>query len=81
MDAHFVADQSEISGLLARPSTHGIIEPVLRIDTHGAAVFLAGRNAYEVKRRPLSLPGLLDPREAQGSLQSTLSRVLERGPN
>jgi aminoglycoside phosphotransferase family enzyme len=50
LNAHVVADQSEIFALLARPSAHGASEPVRRIDTHGAAVFLAGRDAYKIKR-------------------------------
>ena len=50
MDDHVVEDQAAIFALLADPATHGICEPVRRIDTHGAAVFLAGPYAYKVKR-------------------------------
>ena len=46
--SHVVADQSEIFDFLADPGTHG--GPVRRIDTHGAVVFLAGENAWKVKR-------------------------------
>jgi hypothetical protein len=35
---------------LADPATHELREPIIRIDTHGAAVFLAGKNVYKVKR-------------------------------
>ncbi|MEP9375127.1 AAA family ATPase [Aquabacter sp. CN5-332] len=43
-------DQSDVFAFLASPETHGLSEPVRRIDTHGACVFLAGRDAYKVKR-------------------------------
>ncbi|MFG1463584.1 AAA family ATPase [Xanthobacter sp. DSM 24535] len=49
MDAHVVADQSAVFALLADPAAHGGVS-VTRIDTHGAAVFLAGDAAYKVKR-------------------------------
>ena len=35
---------------LADPRTHGLSTPPIRIDTHGAIVFLAGEDAYKVKR-------------------------------
>ena len=35
---------------LADPKTHGRSEPVERVDTAGAVVFLAGADAYKVKR-------------------------------
>lgn len=47
---HVVADQSAVFDLLADPATHGLAENVIRIETHGAAVFLAGPYAYKVKR-------------------------------
>jgi aminoglycoside phosphotransferase family enzyme/predicted kinase len=47
---HRTADQDAVFDLLADPATHGIDGPVARIDTHGAAVFLAGGDAYKVKR-------------------------------
>jgi len=51
-DDHVVADQSAVFACLADPATHGLPagETVRRIDTHGAAVFLAGDRAYKVKR-------------------------------
>ncbi len=48
--SHVTEDQSEIFAFLADPATYGLKAPVRRIDTHGAAVFLAGRDAYKVKR-------------------------------
>jgi hypothetical protein len=42
--------QSDVFAFLADPTTHELREPVIRIDTHGAAVFLAGNNVYKVKR-------------------------------
>ncbi|MBZ8132055.1 bifunctional aminoglycoside phosphotransferase/ATP-binding protein [Afifella sp. IM 167] len=47
--AHVVEDQGEVFAFLADPRTHGIAD-VTRIDTHGAAVFLAGRDVYKAKR-------------------------------
>src|SRR3954463_3886152 len=41
--------QEEIFALLADPATHGS-GAVRRIDTHAAAVFLAGERAYKIKR-------------------------------
>lgn len=43
-------DQSGVLSFLADPSTYGLDEPVIRIDTHSAAVFLAGEHVYKVKR-------------------------------
>ena len=43
-------DQRAVFDLLADPATHGIPGPVKRIDTHAAAVFLAGPNVYKVKK-------------------------------
>ncbi|MFG1247485.1 bifunctional aminoglycoside phosphotransferase/ATP-binding protein [Xanthobacter flavus] len=47
---HVVADQGAVFAFLADPATHGLAENIIRIDTHGAAVFLAGPFAYKVKR-------------------------------
>jgi aminoglycoside phosphotransferase family enzyme/predicted kinase len=47
---HIVADQEEVFHFLQTPSTYPGNPPVQRIDTHGAAVFLAGPRAYKVKR-------------------------------
>jgi uncharacterized protein len=42
--------QSDILAFLADPAVHGLREPIKRIDTHGASVFLAGKDVYKVKR-------------------------------
>lgn len=44
------AAQEAIFAFLADPATHDSDEPVERIDTNGAAVFLAGPDVYKVKR-------------------------------
>jgi aminoglycoside phosphotransferase family enzyme/predicted kinase len=43
-------DQSAVFAFLADPAAHGSSGPVVRIDTHGACVFLAGSDVYKVKR-------------------------------
>jgi aminoglycoside phosphotransferase family enzyme/predicted kinase len=43
-------EQAKVFAFLADPSVHPLSEPVVRIDTHAAVVFLAGRDAYKVKR-------------------------------
>jgi hypothetical protein len=50
MDPHAAEEQSEVFAFLSDSATYGLAEPVIRIDTHGAAVFLAGRDVYKVKR-------------------------------
>jgi len=45
-----VAGQDAVFAFLADPATHRIAGPVKRIDTHAAAVFLAGPEVYKVKR-------------------------------
>ncbi|NVN87999.1 MAG: AAA family ATPase [Rhodopseudomonas sp.] len=47
--AHNSASQQEVFAFLGDPATHGG-KAVDRIDTHGAAVFLAGDRALKVKR-------------------------------
>jgi uncharacterized protein len=42
--------QDAVFRFLADPKTHGLSKPVERIDTAGAVVFLAGADAYKVKR-------------------------------
>ena len=46
---HQTESQEEIFALLSAPATHGGVS-VRRIDTHAAAVFLAGERVYKVKR-------------------------------
>ncbi len=48
--AHVVQDQTAVADFLGAPATHGQTEPVFRIDTHGAIVFLAEDTAYKIKR-------------------------------
>lgn len=42
--------QAAVFGFLADPASHGLDQPVGRIDTHGAVLFLAGDTVYKVKR-------------------------------
>lgn len=42
--------QDEALAFLGEASTHGLAEAPRRIDTHAAAVFLAGENVYKVKK-------------------------------
>jgi aminoglycoside phosphotransferase family enzyme/predicted kinase len=42
--------QDRVFAFLGDPRTYGIADPVKRIDTHGAIVFLAGADAYKIKR-------------------------------
>src|ERR1700730_4242361 len=50
MEQQACFDQSDVFAFLVDPATHELREPIIRIDTHGAAVFLAGKNVYKVKR-------------------------------
>ncbi|MGQ0445254.1 MAG: bifunctional aminoglycoside phosphotransferase/ATP-binding protein [Beijerinckiaceae bacterium] len=50
MELQSCCDQSNVFAFLSDPATHGLHEPVARIDTHGAAVFLAGKDVYKIKR-------------------------------
>ena len=43
-------DQDDVFALMQDPATYHRTEPVVRIDTHGAALFLAGPDVYKVKR-------------------------------
>jgi len=56
-DAAALAVWEEVAAHLARPESHGIDEPVVRIDTHAAVVFLAGTRALKIKR-PVRFPFL-----------------------
>ena len=42
--------QGEVLDFLGRAASHGLNTIPTRIDTHGAVVFLAGPNAYKIKR-------------------------------
>jgi uncharacterized protein len=50
MEQRASLDQNHVFAFLADPATHGLRERVTRIDTHGSAVFLAGKDVYKVKR-------------------------------
>ncbi|NLH83398.1 MAG: AAA family ATPase [Phyllobacteriaceae bacterium] len=52
-----VSEWEEVAGFLACPESHGRSDPVRRIDTHAAVVFLAGPLAYKIKR-PVKFPFL-----------------------
>jgi aminoglycoside phosphotransferase family enzyme/predicted kinase len=45
-----MSEQNAVFALLADPATYGIDGPVRRIETHAAVVFLAGPDAYKIKR-------------------------------
>ena len=45
-----MTNQAAVFAFLADPASHGMSEPIKRIDTHAAAVFLAGPNVYKVKK-------------------------------
>jgi hypothetical protein len=49
-ETHVVSDQGEVLAFLSDPTTYRLSEPVQRVDTHGAVVFLAGSDVYKVKR-------------------------------
>ena len=70
--------QVAVFAFLANPATHGIAGPVTRIDTHIAAVFLAGPDVYKVKRA-IRLPYLdfstLERRRAACRAEITHNRV------
>ncbi|WAC28445.1 AAA family ATPase [Ancylobacter sp. SL191] len=75
---HVVADQEPIFALLADPATHGLTGAVSRIDTHGAAVFLAGDDVYKVKRAvrfPFMDLSTLDKRHAASMRELDVNRV------
>jgi aminoglycoside phosphotransferase family enzyme len=42
-------DQGEVLAFLEDPATYGRVEPVIRIDTYGAIIFLAGPDVCKVK--------------------------------
>lgn len=48
--SHVVADQSAVLAFLSDPKAYGRKSSPVRIDTHGAVVFLAGDDAYKMKR-------------------------------
>ena len=62
--------QEAVFRFLADPRTHGLSGPVRRVDTAGAVVFLAGPDAYKVKRAVrFPFMDLFDAREAARGLR------------
>ena len=46
-----VEDQSEVVAFLSDSASHGAAtRPIVRVETHGAIVFLAAAKAYKLKR-------------------------------
>jgi uncharacterized protein len=77
MASHVVADQDALFTFLQDPATHGLRGPVKRIDTHGAAVFLAGPDVYKVKRAvrfPYMDFSTLEKREAACKAEIAVNR-------
>ncbi len=69
--------QSEIFAFLADSATHHLAIPVVRIDTHGAAVFLAGPEVYKVKRAvrfPFMDLSTLEKRRVACEAEATVNR-------
>jgi aminoglycoside phosphotransferase family enzyme/predicted kinase len=73
--------QSEVFTFMANPTTHGGA-PVRRIDTHSAAVFLAGDRAFKVKRAvryPFLDFSTLAQRKAACEAELEINRVFAPG--
>ena len=74
--------QAEVFAFLGDPATHGMMfadEEVRRIDTHAAAVFLAGNQAFKVKRRvryPFLDYSTLEKRKAACEAELAVNRAL-----
>jgi uncharacterized protein len=73
-------DQSQeaVFRFLAEPKTHGLNGPVGRVDTAGAVVFLAGPDAYKVKRAvkfPFMDLSTLDSRRRACKAEIAINRV------
>jgi aminoglycoside phosphotransferase family enzyme/predicted kinase len=69
-------EQEPVFALLADPATHGGVE-VKRIDTHAAAVFLAGNRTFKVKRAvrfPFLDYSTLDKRKAACEAELRVNR-------
>lgn len=72
------ADQADVFAFLQDPRTHGLREAVTRIDTHGAAVFLAGPDVYKVKRAvhfPFMDFSTLEKRHAACEAEIVVNRI------
>jgi aminoglycoside phosphotransferase family enzyme/predicted kinase len=70
--------QEQVFAFLGDPATHGANETVQRIDTAGAVVFLAGSEAYKVKRAvrfPFMDLSTLELRRAACEAEIEINRV------
>jgi hypothetical protein len=73
--------QAEVFAFLSDPATHGMMfadEEVKRIDTHAAVVFLAGSQAFKVKRSvryPFLDFSTLANRKAAGAPELAVNRA------
>jgi hypothetical protein len=59
------------------PATHRLAAPVVRIDTHAGAIFLAGPDVYKVKRAvrfPFMNLSTLDKRRAAREAEVVVNR-------
>jgi uncharacterized protein len=71
------ASQEAVFRFLADPKTHGLSEPVERVDTAAAIVFLAGPDAYKVKRAikfPFMDLSTLDKRQSACETEIAVNR-------
>ena len=76
------AAQEAVFRFLADPKTHGLSEPVGRIDTAAAIVFLAGPDAYKVKRAvkfPFMDLSTLDKRRSACETEIAVNRASAPG--
>ncbi len=74
---HTTQSQDAVFAFLSDPATHGGAE-VTRIDTHGAAVFLAGERVFKVKRAvrfPFLDYSTLDKRKAACEAELRVNRM------
>jgi aminoglycoside phosphotransferase family enzyme/predicted kinase len=74
--------QEAVFRFLADPRTHGLSEPVGRIDTAGAIIFLAGADAYKVKRAvrfPFMDLSTLDKRQRACEAEIAVNRASAPG--
>jgi aminoglycoside phosphotransferase family enzyme/predicted kinase len=76
------ASQEAALSFLADPKTHGLSGPIVRIDTAGAVVFLAGPDAYKVKRAvkfPFMDLSTLDKRRSACEAEIAVNRASAPG--
>jgi uncharacterized protein len=76
------ASQEAVFRFLGDPRTHELSEPIQRIDTAGAVVFLAGPEAYKVKRAvrfPFMDLATLDKRRTACEAETAVNRAAAPG--